>query len=246
MMRDLSTIRRHGRILLAGALVLGCLLPGCAAVHPADPGLKCADGVLFTDVTAEPEGVEAPARDQDRGPAPEVSTGPDLADVHATGFRRRVLAQQRVLRAGTVSLPGLAAAWAAAPVGSHRAQTLAFLIEYVQRRLPPERLVRELSDYSGIRRRAAVRAATAHGADMVPALLTLITHHDPEVRREVVVALRSITDRHPSASGRGPVHAIRVWRAWYDAMRSRQVERPAPGPTPRPPVRGGRPLAVSM
>lgn len=245
MLRDTSTFVRRVQFA-AGALALVCLPLGCATIHPADPESEHAGGALSPD--APPAPIAASSYVSTSGPGGRLGSGvsprPGLLDVDAAVFRRRALAQQRVLRAGAASLPGLADAWAAAPVGSDRAYTLALLLEQVQRKLPKERLAREFSEESGIRRLAAVRAATAHGADMVPALLTLITCRDREVRQAAIVALRSITDRHPSASGRGPVHAIRVWRAWYEDVCRDRLE-PTPMPPRRPRPRAVRPPAIS-
>jgi hypothetical protein len=220
--------------VLAAMLLIAWLPIGCASVHRNDAAPASAVGVWLPE--AEPFPTAPPVWTP-------VVADPDLEDATGADFRRRVLAQQRLLRLGADGLDRIARAREAAPAGSDRARTLADLIDQIQRKLPPERLAAELSEASGVRRLTAIRAAAAHGPTLVPALLALVTDRDPVVRREAVVVLREITDRHPSASGRGPVHAIRVWRAWYDAVQRERAAAPAPR---APRVRTDRPLAVSM
>jgi hypothetical protein len=154
----------------------------------------------------------------------------------STRFRERALAQQALLQIGTDTLPLLARAHEEAPADSRKQRTLEFLIERVQRQRPPEELVREMAESTGIRQTAAVRAAAGLGMDAVPSLLTLLTHRERPVRKTVVIVLRRITARHPSLTGHGPVHAIRVWREWYQEELRRKVRSRAKNPSdPTPP-----------
>ena len=137
--------------------------------------------------------------------------------VCAPQFRVRALAQKSLICQGPGVLPYLVRGYQAAKKNSRMRSTLRLLIRLIQKGQTRRDLARELTETQGIRQIEAVRAASTLGAPLVPTLLPLLTHRNAAVRREVVIALRTITGRHPIRTGLGPVQATHVWRTWYES-----------------------------
>jgi len=180
--------------------------------------------------------------DPDERPLPtregtlEASVTDCLGRICSPRFRERAVAQQTLLALGMDVVPMLCRAYDEAPDGSRKQRTILFILERIQRRNPPKELIRELAETTGVRQMAAVRATAHLGIDAVPSLLSLLTHHDPAVRKNVIIVLRRLTARLPSLTGRGPVHAIRVWRKCYEEeLKKRAKSRPKNRPDPTPP-----------
>jgi len=217
--------------LLACAALFGCRA-AAVAPGPSDPDRETGERITA-----------AAASDPVERPLPVLAGTLDekvrrcVDRICSPRFRVRALAQQALLALGTDTLALLARAHDEAPAGSRKQNTLEFLIERIQRQRSPEAIVREMAEATGVRQRAAVRAAARLGMDAVPSLLALLTHREPGVRKNVIIVLRTITARHPSLTGHGPVHAIRVWREWYqEALKKRAKSRPKDrfDPTPLP------------
>jgi HEAT repeat protein len=208
------------------------LLPGCTSA-PFQPTLG-EDRPDAPVRTTTPPRASFRSLGLDRDPALPLSVARDLEGICAADFRVRALAQIAVLARGVEVLPSLERALALTLRGSRIHATCRLLMEQVQRRRSSEELACELQEAKGYRRLSAIRSAGRRGPEVVPALLPLVAHRDPEVRREAVVALRSITCRHPLETGEGPVQAIRVWRDWYDReCLRRHTAAAAPDPVPR-------------
>jgi hypothetical protein len=198
---------------------------------------------IFEDDRETGEGVEVTMfSDPDGGPLPtrdgplEETVKECLERICSPRFRQRAVAHQTLLELGKEAIPLLCRAHDEAPVGSRKQRTILFILERIQRQNPPKELIREVAETVGVRQIAAVRAAAHLGLDAVPTLLSLLTHHDPAVRKNVIIVLRRLTARHPSLTGRGPVHAIRVWRRWYkEELKKRARSRPKNRPNPTPP-----------
>lgn len=196
-----------------------------------DPDHEAGGGV---EVTAFSDREERPLPTLE-GPLEETVEG-CLERICSPRFRQRAVAHQTLLELGMEALPLLCRAHDEAPEGSRKQRTILFILERIERQNPPKELIREVVETVGVRQIAAVRAAAHLGIDAVPTLLSLLTHHDPAVRKNVIIVLRRLTARHPSLTGRGPVHAIRVWRKWYkDELKKRAKSRPKNRPDPTPP-----------
>lgn len=226
-------IRNVRRIPRTGNLGLGCLVLILVLIGAGCNSLLQARDLVDMETG---EALESHALKGDRilaiegtgGPEPDALIRTCIHRICAPQFRTRTLARETLLDQGPGILPFLVRAYESAVPGSRRRSSVGFLIERIQHRQNPRDLVAEMTGYRGIRQIAAIRAAIHQGTTLVPALLPLIAHPEARVRTETVIALRTITARHPFRAGLGGVEAACVWRDWYDRERARQRKTEGP------------------
>jgi len=225
-MQCLTNLGRVG--LVVGLVLVGA---GCNSILQVRDPVDLETGEILEPLTLQGEGFMECAGTGE--PEPDAKIRTCLSRICAGKFRTRTLARETLLDQGPGILAHLVRAYECAVPGSRHRSTLGFLIERIQHRQDPRNLVAEMTDTRGIRQIAAIRAASHQGATLVPALLPLIADREARVRIEAIIALRTITARHPFRAGRGPVEAVCVWRAWYDEECARQRKREDPPERPR-------------